>query len=179
MNDLLQPARFWIIGLCLVLASNLTGCVGYQLGSMLPPDIRTVHVPTCLNETDEPLLEVDVTRAVIREIQRDGSLRIAGADEADAILEITLTGFRLSPVAYEREIRGRADEYRMIITANLLMTRSPEGDVIVEAHRVSGDTVFPLVGDMTSAKLTAIPDASEDLGRQIVNHMVETWPTPQ
>ena len=51
----------------------LTGCTGYRLGSMLPPEIKTVYVPTFANQTTEPLLEMEATDAVIVEFQQDGS----------------------------------------------------------------------------------------------------------
>ena len=49
MNRL--PALFLIPALMLA-----AGCANYRLGSTLPPDVRTVYMPTCLNQTDEPLL---------------------------------------------------------------------------------------------------------------------------
>ena len=59
----------------MALAVALTGCAGYRLGTMLPPDIQSVAVPTFINRTSEPLLESETTRAAIREFQQDGSLR--------------------------------------------------------------------------------------------------------
>ena len=53
------------------------GCANYRLGSMLPADLKTVYVPTRKNETAEPLIEQDVTRAILSQIQMDGSLRVA------------------------------------------------------------------------------------------------------
>ncbi len=167
--------RTLLLGGCAVAMISMTGCVGYQLGSMLPPDINTVYVPTFENNTDEPLLEVNTTRAITQEIQRDGSLRIAGSEDADAVLEVTLIDFRLSPVAYDRDRRARAEEYRLIITADILMTRQTTGEVIVESPGVWGEADFLLVGDLTTSKQTAIPRASQDLARQIVTRMVETW----
>ena len=67
---------------------------------MLPNDVRTVYMPTCVNATSEPLIEMDVTRAILAQIQMDGSLRIASEDTADTVLDVKLTGFDLDPVGY-------------------------------------------------------------------------------
>ena len=47
----------------MLLAAILPACVGYRLGSMLPADIKTVYVDPVINQTDEPLIEVETTRA--------------------------------------------------------------------------------------------------------------------
>jgi len=69
--------------LLLALLLSASGCVQYRLSSMLPPDVRTVYMPTCDNQTREPLIEQDVTQAILSQIQMDGSLRLAPADTAD------------------------------------------------------------------------------------------------
>ena len=76
------------------------GCANYRLGSMLPEDIHTVYMPTCVNQTTEPLIEQDVTAAILSQIQMDGSLRVASEDAADTVLDVTLTRFWMDPVAY-------------------------------------------------------------------------------
>ncbi len=152
-----------------------TGCVGYKLGSTLPPDIQTVYVPTFINETDEPLLEVDVTRATIQEVQREGSLRLAAEDVADTILEVRILTMTLDPLAFDRSRRAAAEEYRLTITASLLLTRRTSGEVVAEHPGVYGNATFILSGDMTSAKQSAIPRAARDLAHQIVTQMVEVW----
>ncbi len=158
-----------------LLLLSLSGCVGYQLGSMLPPDIRTVYVPTFANETEEPLIEVEATRAAIRAIQRDGSLQLAGDDVADAVLEVTLINFDLVPLAFARERRAAAEEYRLYLTAAYTLRRRATGETIIESPRIRGESTFFFVGDLTSAKQDALPDAAEDLGRRIINEAVEMW----
>lgn len=153
----------------------LNGCVGYQLGSMLPPDIETVFVPTFDNQTEEPLLEAETTRRAVSFIQRDGSLRIRSEDSADSILLVTLTDFEIAPLAFDRDRRAAAEEYRMFITASVQLIRRTNENVIAENPRVVGETTFLLVGDLTSAKLAAIPDAAEDLAQRLVSAIVEAW----
>lgn len=160
---------------CLALAAGLTGCAGYQLGSMLPPDIKTVHIPTFVNKSREPLLEVETTRAAIQDFQRDGSLKVVGADQADARLEVVLKDYRIEPVAYTKEQRTNAKEYRITITASVLMTRRADNSVVVESPSVIGEAVFPVAGDMSSSKLVGLPRAAEDLAHNIVEKVVEVW----
>ncbi len=152
----------------------ITGCVGYQLGSMLPPDIRSVYIPTFVNDTDEPLLEIGTTRAAIEEFQRDGSLNVLSERNADTILHVNLTHFDLLPLAFDENTRTLADEYRILLTASILLKHRVSDEVIAK-QTVQGDSTFIFSGDLTSAKRRAIPEAAEDLAHNIVERVVEAW----
>lgn len=152
-----------------------SGCAGYRLGSMLPPDIKTVYVPSFKNETSEPLIETECHRAVIEELQRDGSLKIADEETADAILRVRIRDYRLEPVVFDPQNRSNVRQYRIKLTASMMMTRRETDQVIVERPAVRGEGVFNVTGDLSSSKLLGLPAASADLARNIVQQMVEAW----
>jgi hypothetical protein len=151
------------------------GCAGYKLGSMLPDDIRAVHVPSLVNETSEPLIEIECQRAVIEELQRDGSLRIADESTADAIVRVRLREYRLEPVVFDTIDRSNVRQYRIKLAASLVMTRSANDQVIVERPVVRGEGVFNVTGDLSSSKLAGLPVAAADLARNLVQQIVEAW----
>lgn len=168
--------RSFIFLLLLTATVGMIGCAGYRLGSMLPPGIKTVYVPTCVNETTEPRIESDVTAAIISQIQMDGSLKITSdADRADAILEVTLIRFWLDPVAYVHGEASTVNEYRMNISASFMLRSIRDNAIVAESPRVTGWFDFEMIGDMTSSKNVALRPASEDLGRRIVEKIVEYW----
>ncbi|HRZ11209.1 MAG TPA: LptE family protein [Kiritimatiellia bacterium] len=159
------------------LALVLPGCVGYKLGSMLPADIKTVYVEPFINQTDEPLIEVEVTRAAVGEIQRDGSLRIVrDPAAADAVLKVALTSYTLSPIAYQADRATATEEYKLELAASARLTRRASGAVVVDTPRITGETTFILAGDLTTSKEAGLPAAAQDLGRRIVASLVEAWP---
>jgi hypothetical protein len=160
----------------LACAALLQGCVGYRLGSMLPPDVKTVFIPTFINKTTEPLVDVETTRATTRQVQLDGSLKLAAEQEADTILEVTVHGYDLSPIAYDKgRQRTLADEYRLTLTASVLLKRRMTGEIIVENPSVRGDVTFEVGGSLAASKRNALPGAADDLGRRIVRQIVEVW----
>ena len=165
-----------IAGLAGVLLAALlfSGCAGYRLGTSLPPDIQSVHIPTFLNSTEEPQLETDTTAAAIREFVRDGTLRVADADQADTVVKVTLTSFRLTPVRYEKEESRTTREYRMEIGARVDF-RKPGDEAPLLTRKVVGDTTFFPGGDIGQAKRDALPAASRDLAHKIVECVVEFW----
>ena len=169
-------ARLSRLALLIALLPLLAGCAGYRVGSMLPDDVKSVFVPTFENRTGEPLIEIDTTQAVIQELQRDGSLSVAPEDQADAVLRVVLTEYRIEPIAFRDDVRTAAEQYRLWITANVVMRRTADQSVVVESPIVRGKYVFDVVGDLSSSKLTANPRAAEDLAKSIVQMMVEYWP---
>lgn len=162
--------------LAIAAAALLAGCVEYRLGSMLPNDVRTVYMPTCVNATSEPLIEMDATRAILAQIQMDGSLRIASEDTADTILDVKLTNFDLDPVGYVAGDSSTVDQYRMRITASFVLRRQSDNTVVAESPSVTGWYDFDFTGDLTSSKAVALRPAAEDLGRRIVAAITQYWP---
>lgn len=158
-----------------VLASSAS-CVHYRLGSMLPSDIKTVAVPTAKNNTDEPFLEQDATSAIIGQIQMDGSLKVVSEDQADAVLSVVLTRFWLDPVSYVSGSASTANEYRMNLSASIVLRRRSDNAVVVESPSVVGWTDFDFTGDLTSSKSIALRPTADDLGRRIVDTLVQYWP---
>jgi hypothetical protein len=160
----------------LMLAVLSTGCASYQLGSMLPDDIKTVYVPIFVNKTSEPMIETEATQAAIRELQMDGSLKVVSArEEADTLLAVTLTDYRLTPLRYERELNTTANQYRLTLTAQVVLTRRTTDKVVSQNPRIQGECDFPIAGDFTMSKKQGLPSAAEDLAHGIVESIVETW----
>jgi hypothetical protein len=150
------------------------GCSGYRLGSTLPAGVHSVHVPPFVNRSGEPQLETETTRATIREFQNDGTLRIAAPDIADSVVNVTLVGYKLEPMRYQRNDPKSTSEYRIKITAEVVFQRRGEGEALMR-RKVVGEATFVPIGDMTSAKRDALPKAARDLAHEIVTSVVEYW----
>ena len=94
----LRSTAFRIVLLAALVPLVGAGCVGYRLGTTLPPGVKSVYVPSFINETEEPQVDTVATQAAIREFQRDGTVELADAETADAELLVTETGgYRLVP----------------------------------------------------------------------------------
>jgi len=152
----------------------LAGCAGYRLGSTLPPDIKTIYVPLFVNKTREPLIENDATAATIAELQKDGSLKVVNVENADVILECTLDSVSLNPLRYNRSDVTKPNEYRMTIAASVTLKRIRNQEIVSEAS-VVGEATFPFFGNLVAAKQSAMPQATEDLAKRIVEKTVEAW----
>lgn len=157
--------------------ATATGCAvfGYRLGTTLPRDLKTIHVPIFSNDTGEPLLESETTEAVTDAIQKDGALRVVTSPaRADLLLDVRLTSYSLEPLGYDDDRLKSANEYRLILKASVLCTRRKSKDVLVSS-RATGKTTFVPGGGMSLSKSEALPEAAEDLAHNIVEQIVEAW----
>lgn len=159
---------------CLLLVVVLGGCAGYRLGSALPPNVKSLHIPTFINKCGEPQVESETTKAAIQEFHKDGTLRVTSAAGADAALEVTLVDFKLEPLRYEKDMEKTVQEYRMKITAEITFRRGRTRELLME-KRVEGESTFVLEGGLSESKRKALPVAARDLAHDIVESVVEFW----
>lgn len=151
-----------------------SGCLGYRLGSTLPSNIKTIAIQAFGNRSGEPLAEHELTKTTIREFQKDGTLKIARPEEADLVLQCTLTKIDLDPLRYDRDDRSKPNEYRLRITVAYALKQGGTFDTIEEGE-VIGDSTFVFTGNLTLAKKNALPRAAEDMAERLVQKVVEVW----
>lgn len=84
---------FVLLLMCLVFLSS---CTLSQREMTLPSSVQSITVPLCRNETSEPGLSEIATRCLIEEFLADGQLDVTGKNDADALVEVTLTHFKNS-----------------------------------------------------------------------------------
>ncbi len=165
--------RVLVMTLCITLAGLLSGC-GYRFGTSLPPGIRTVHIKPFANRSDEPDLENAATRATISEFIRDGTLQVVDASNADVVLHGSITEYSLVDLVYDEDTSATPEEYRLILTAQIKLVDTSTEKVMLETI-INGDADFFIGADLTSAKREALPEAADDLARNIVDAVVEYW----
>jgi hypothetical protein len=161
------------VSLLLSLFSLIAGCTGYQMGSNLPDSVQAVFVHV-ENKTDEPSIEVEAMKALREEIQRDGRLVLRSEREADAVLNVTLTHYHLTPLAYDNTHGTLAREYRVSLSATAVLT-DLHGKVLREVPGAQGDAEFPYAADLTAGKRGALPGAADDLARKVVSMTIAAW----
>ncbi len=169
-----RPGAGWRSIVCVAVVTVAGGCLGYRVGTTLPEDLRVIHLTPFVNRTGEPAIEVAATAAAADEFRRDGTVRMADAGSADALVQVTLAVHRLYPLRYRRDRSKTAREYRMELVADIQMTRVRTGDVLLK-KRVVGDATFLVEGDLVSAKRGALPNATRDLAREMVESVVDYW----
>jgi hypothetical protein len=166
-----------LLGAALLLLS-LGGCAGYHVGPIQPYYLRSVHsiaVPTFDNKTLVPRIAVLVTDSVIKQFQQDGTYRIAGDDQADAILKGEITRISRAPV---RSVRGNVlatTEFNLSLRVRYSLVVRGSGTVLSSPTEVIGTTSFFVGPDITSDERQAFPLAAEALATRLVSQLSEGW----
>lgn len=158
---------------------SLGGCAGYSVGPIQPYYLRSVHsiaVPTFENRTFIPRIAVLVTDSVIKQFQQDGTYRIAGDDQADAILKGEITRITRAPA---RSLRGNVlatTEFTLAMRVRYsLVARRGDGKVLAPPREVIGTTSFFVGADIASDEEQALPLAGEALATNLVSQLSEGW----
>ncbi len=107
----------------------LLGC-GYRLvgkETHLPPGIRSLAIPTFVNQTFEPGIEVHFTQGFLKEFIQDRRVKVVGRNEADSVLEGVIKSFQIHSVSYDRS--GIAQEYQATVVIDLTLRRK-NGEIL-------------------------------------------------
>jgi hypothetical protein len=110
----------------LFLASLLTlwGCYGFA-GGGLPPSIKTVAVLPFDNQTPEPTLTQEISRAVREAVEQRLGLRQSAEPQADAVVRGSITRYEPDlPVAYQggedREVTVTQRQVQITVSVEIL-----------------------------------------------------------
>ena len=133
-------------------AFALAGCASYRWTSPVPSDMRTVCVPTFRNESDVVEIGAVAARQVLREFQREGTFKIAPADEAAIEVQGVVKFASAALIHFKRTVTDRRS-----------------GKVVVNNRRYVAETTYFSDTDIATARRDASGRAVEDLARQIVD----------
>ena len=160
-----------------VVAVVLSSCAGYHLGSIKPyalRDIHTIAVPTFKNDTLTPRAEVLITDTVIKQMQLDGTYRIASGNEnADATLHGEIFRVGRSPA---RSVRGNVlatTEFNLTLIVRYRLV--DKGGNQLAGGDVAGATNFFVSSDVSTDERQALPLAAESLAKNLTSQISEGW----
>lgn len=139
----MHPERMALAAL--VACAILAGGCGYRAGLVVREDIRTVAVPIFANRTFYRDIELDVTRAVIDEIEKTSPYRIAHSATADAVLEGEIVQYR-TPVLVE-DAADETVESEVVIVIEVTLRESATGKTLSRALVQESESFSPPAGE--------------------------------
>ncbi len=163
----------------------ISGC-GYTTKTILPDNVKTVHVDTFKNNIDitkevsakdkyeayRPNLEVDLRDAIVNRVFLDGNFKVADKDSADAVLEGRILQYRKDPLRYQNEV---VQEYRISLVCDVKLVSQKDTSILFEEENITGDATYFTTGALQKTEASALSDAMSDLARRIINKIVENW----
>ncbi|MCB1230455.1 MAG: hypothetical protein KDN19_09330 [Verrucomicrobiae bacterium] len=196
MNRAVRLLAFW--SLCAAALAGMTGCAGYQMGSVKPTpyaDIERIHVPTFENETLEPRSAAIVTNSVIKLLQEDGTYEITSKEKADAILVGKISRIERRQLRAAELDTLKTTEMKLFIVVEWSLVDPTTGQKLgyasardldetnVESSsnlrqrpgRVVGQTIQFLDPNFQLSERNAIPLAAEDAAKQLAGQLCNGW----
>jgi len=161
--------------LVLTLTVCLTGCAGYRAGPTLGANYRSVAVQVFRNKTYQPQIENQITGAIIRGLQADGTLRIDSAARADLILTGEITQYSRHVLRSQPNDSNAPREYRITIEARIEARDRVTGQVLVGPTTVAGNGDTFIGDDLQSAEQQVLPLVANDLAKRVVTLLAEKW----
>lgn len=161
---------FFAIAVAVVI---LSGCgTSYCWRPQVPAEKRTVTVPTFANETDVTELGAVAARQILREIQREGTFRIATEDDAALEVQGAVKNLGVGGVSYDRRAGMRYASYMLTAIVEVSVIDKARRAVLVDGRRYKASTTVTSSHDLMTAKRDASGRVMDDLARQVVDDLL-------
>lgn len=155
----------------------LAGCAGYRLGPSngLEAGAKSVEIAPFANHTLQPRLTDAVTTQMRKELQRDGTYRLATHGGADIVVTGTLTVYQRLVVTFAPQDVLTVQDYRLSLTAEVTARERSTGKILLE-RPVTGFTLIRVGADLSSAERQAMPLLAQDLAKNVTALLAEgSW----
>jgi outer membrane lipopolysaccharide assembly protein LptE/RlpB len=168
-------ARICVAALLLLPA----GCGYHEAGkaSLLPPDMKTLAVPSFRNQTHTYHLETGLTSAVIQEFNTRTRYRVVQSESgADAILQGTVVSAQVAPVAYD-SVTGRAATGLVTIVIKVTLTARDGRILYTNPNYVFRDQ-YQISSELASffeEQGPALDRLERDFSRTLVSNILESF----
>jgi hypothetical protein len=160
-----------------LLAISAAGCAGYRLGPVSGTAAldRSVQVTPFSNQTMEPALTDAVTFQLHKQVQRDGTYRLATHGDGDIILSGVITSYNRQALSFVRNDVLTLSDYQVVLTAHVTARDRISGKVLLD-QPVHGYTLIRAGTDLASSERQARPLLAADLAKNITTLLAEgSW----
>lgn len=158
----------------LPLAALPGGCGFYSFSGALPGHIKTAAVPLFENETTEPDIVEDVTASVVDAIIANGSMKVVGEFQADAVVRGTIVDVLDAADEYSRS--EVADQFRIRVFAKVTFFDRVKNRALWEEERIEGWARYDASGSSGGdTRQQAKVKALEMLAKEIIDKTVAGW----
>jgi len=172
-----RPSSLITILLSLLLLLSSCGYRFTPVGGIVPEGARTIAILAFVNGTNEPAVDVEVTKAVVDEFLADGRLKVVSSEAADLVLKGLVTKFEVTPSGYTTD--NYVQSYTVSIGVNVtvedvktnkrIWQESGIGSVFNSGYGVS-------IGDITATKIAkeaALKNASRDVASTLRSRLLD------
>ena len=151
------------------------GCAGYTLGptnGQIAGE-HSVQIVPFSNQTLEPRLGDALTAQLRKQLQHDGTYRLATHGDGDILVSGVLTVYHRDELSFVPTDILTVRDYRLVLKAQVTARDRITGKVLFENHPVSGTTLIRVGSDLVSTERQAMPLLAGDLAKNITSLLVD------
>ena len=159
------------------LAVVMSGCAGYRLGPTgeQAAGEKSIQIVPFTNRTPEPRLGDAVTAALRKQVQRDGTFRLATHDGGDLVVTGVLTKYDRRAVSFIPGDVVTARDYDVSLTAQVTARERGSGKVLLD-QPVTSYTLVRIGTDLTSTERQALPLLAEAMAKRVTSLLADgSW----
>jgi hypothetical protein len=154
----------------------LAGCAAYKLGTGSTPKFATLYVATVTSDALIPQARTLVTTAVREAFIRDGRVALVDtAAEADAVLEITLSGYGRTETVARSDDTGLARRFDVTLTAVATLTDNRSKEHFFTRRPLDAKRGVFTDSGLVPSEYQALPLLAEILAKEAVQAALDTW----
>jgi outer membrane lipopolysaccharide assembly protein LptE/RlpB len=166
--------------LLLAILTMLVGCGYHTAGhaTRIPASVRTIAVPTFINQTQTYRIEQIFTRDVVREFLASTHYQIANdaGQSSDAVLKCTIISAQAAPLTYDAQT-GRISSAVVTVSMKVSLV-DHSGHTLFENPNYSFRQQYQVSREVTSffeEETPALQRMSQDFARTLVGDIVEAF----
>ena len=156
----------------------LTGC-GYRIGKLGHPQVRTVAIPTVVNETVGYNVSAIMRNMLAEQFMFDGTMKVVSESKADCLIQVRILDIvrkEVTQSSYNDDDEIFVpDEWRVTITAEFTVVIPGRRDPLIPLRKVTGSAVFQAPGDMDANSRRGIQMACRALAQEMVEFTADAF----
>jgi hypothetical protein len=155
-------------------ALAVSGCAGYKLGPVngAVAGEQSLQVRPFSNQTMEPRLGDSVTTALRRNLQHDGTYKLATHGDADIVVTGVLKKYDRHELSFLAKDVLTVSDFRITVTAHVT-ARDVAKDKTILDQDVTGYTLIRVGSDLASSERQALPLLADDLAKNVTELLVD------
>ncbi len=161
----------------LLAAVALTGCAGYRLGPSngMAASEKSIQIRPFLNATLEPRLTDALTAQLRREIQREGTFRLATQDDGDIVVTGRISGFKRREIGLSSLDTLMPVDFQLTLTVHVTARDRGTGKVVLDRD-VTGSAIIQVGTDLPDSERQVLPVLAGDVARNVASLLADgTW----
>jgi hypothetical protein len=162
--------------LLLVLTLGLLGCSYSPNPNPVSSHTGSIAIPVFQNRTTQPVLEEEVTTAIVNRIIQGSKLRVVPEGQADLVVTGAVVGYKNSVFGFNAT--EKAEEYQVAVTLAITVRDRTKNREVWRDDQLVRTANYFVVQVGTQAPQTeeeGRASAVDKLAEAVLNKTVETW----